>query len=121
VQSALIRWAPKAPLDFRALISDPTPADAYRRLGFPVLILRGSRAPAPTRVIAEGLAELLPHSQLMDIAGAGHMGPYTHAAEVCARIARHIADATEEAAPSCRRAAFCASLSSAECGAEVVS
>ena len=31
VQSALIRWAPKGPLDFRALIDDPTPADAYRR------------------------------------------------------------------------------------------
>ena len=105
VQSALIRWAPKAPLDFRALINDPTPADAYGQLTFPVLILRGERAPAPTRVIAEGLAELLPNSQLLDIAGAGHMGPFTHATEVCARIVRYIADVTKEAAPSCRRTA----------------
>lgn len=28
VQSSLIRWAPKGPLDFRALINDPTPACA---------------------------------------------------------------------------------------------
>ncbi len=33
VQSALIRWAPKGPLDFRALIDDPTPAEAYRSAG----------------------------------------------------------------------------------------
>ena len=33
VQSALIRWAPKGPLDFRALIDDPTPAAAYRSAG----------------------------------------------------------------------------------------
>ena len=54
VQSALIRWAPKAPLDFRALIDEPTPADAYRRLTFPVLILRGEHAPSPTRIDCRG-------------------------------------------------------------------
>jgi pimeloyl-ACP methyl ester carboxylesterase len=92
VQSALIRWVPKGPLDFRALIDDPTPADAYRSLTFPVLILRGERAPSPTRTIAEGLAELLPVSRIVDIAGAGHMGPLTHAPEVSAHIVRHITE-----------------------------
>jgi len=92
VQSALIRWAPKGPLDFRALIDDPTPADAYRRLAFPVLILRGEHAPSPTRAIAEGLAELLPASRLVAIAGAGHMGLLTHAKEVCDLIVWHIAN-----------------------------
>ena len=29
VQNALIRWAPKGTLDFRALIEEPTPARAY--------------------------------------------------------------------------------------------
>ena len=56
VQSALISWAPKGPLDFRALIDDRTPAEAYRKLRFPVLILRGERAPTPTRLIAERLS-----------------------------------------------------------------
>jgi pimeloyl-ACP methyl ester carboxylesterase len=93
VQSALIRWAPKGPLDFRALIDDPTPADAYRRLTFPVLILRGEHAPSPTRIIAEGLAELLPASRLVTIAGAGHMGPLTHAKDVCDLVVWHIANA----------------------------
>jgi pimeloyl-ACP methyl ester carboxylesterase len=97
VQSALIRWAPKGPLDFRALIDDPTPSDAYRRLAFPVLILRGEHAPSPTRTVAEGLAELLPASRLVVIAGAGHMGPLTHAQEVSVLIARHIVDVDSQA------------------------
>jgi pimeloyl-ACP methyl ester carboxylesterase len=93
VQNALIRWAPKGPLDFHALIEEPTPADAYRGLPFPVLVLRGEHAPAPTRLIVEGLSELLPASRLAIIDGAGHMGPLTHAPEVSAAIVRHIATA----------------------------
>jgi pimeloyl-ACP methyl ester carboxylesterase len=91
VQSALIRWAPKAPLDFHALIDDPASAEAYRALAFPVLVLRGEHAPAPTRLIADGLCRLLPASRLLTIGGAGHMGPLTHAAEVSGLIVRHIA------------------------------
>jgi pimeloyl-ACP methyl ester carboxylesterase len=89
-QSALMRWAPKAPLDFQALAEDPTPAKAYAALKFPVLILRGEHAPLPTRVISERLIEILPKSRLKIIAGAGHMGPLTHASEVSRLIIQHI-------------------------------
>ncbi len=99
VQRALIRWAPKGPLDFRALIDDPTPVAAYGALAFPVLILRGEHAPSPTSVIAEGLAQWLPASRLVDIAGAGHMGPLTHTPEVSALLVRHIVEAEAEAPP----------------------
>src|SRR5262249_4108241 len=37
VQAALIRWAPKAPLDFHALIEEPTPLTAYSDVRMPVL------------------------------------------------------------------------------------
>jgi pimeloyl-ACP methyl ester carboxylesterase len=90
VQNALIRWAPKCPLDFRALMLEPAPVQAYRELTFPVLIMRGAHAPGPTRLIAEGLRDALPASALEVIAGAGHMGPLTHAKEVSTRILRHI-------------------------------
>jgi pimeloyl-ACP methyl ester carboxylesterase len=93
VQSALVRWAPKGPLDFHALIDESTPAEAYRSLRCPVLLLRGEQAPGPARLIAHRLAELLPMSRLAIIRGAGHMGPLTHAAEVSAAIAWHIAAA----------------------------
>lgn len=97
VQNALIRWAPKAPLDFSALINEQTPASAYRALHFPVLILRGEHAPRPTRLLAEHLFDLLPAGQLTVIADAGHMGPLTHAAEVSASIAQHIAGVERDA------------------------
>jgi pimeloyl-ACP methyl ester carboxylesterase len=95
-QKSLMRWAPKGPLDFRALFEDPTPATAYRALSFAVLILRGERAPMPTRAISERLLELLPRSRLKIIAGAGHMGPLTHASKVSEVIVRHIVAATLE-------------------------
>ena len=91
VQQALIRWLPKAPLDFRALIEEPTPASPYRKLDFPVLILRGEHAPLPTRLIAEGLSHLVPVSRLLTVEGAGHMGPLTHAPQVSALFVQHIA------------------------------
>jgi len=92
VQKALIRWAPKGPLDFRALVDEPTSIAAYRVLKFPILLLRGEHAPLPSRVIADGLASLLPTPRFVVVDGAGHMGPLTHAPEVSALIVRHIAD-----------------------------
>jgi pimeloyl-ACP methyl ester carboxylesterase len=94
-QNALVPWALKGPLEFRAVLDDATPANSYRALNFPVLILRGERTLMPTRLIAEGLLDLLPTPRLMVIDGAGHMGPLTHTAEVCALIMRHIVDADE--------------------------
>jgi pimeloyl-ACP methyl ester carboxylesterase len=90
VQATLTRWIPKASLDFRALIEEPTPASAYGDLLFPTLIMRGEHALAPSRLIAEILETLLPDADLMVVAGAGHMGPLTHAAQVNAVITRHI-------------------------------
>jgi pimeloyl-ACP methyl ester carboxylesterase len=92
VQAALTRWAPKAPLDFRALIDERTPASAYTALGIPALIMRGQYAPVPTRAIAEHLPMLLPAARLAVVEGAGHMGPVTHADKVNAAIVRHIAE-----------------------------
>ena len=91
VQDTLIRWAPKGPLEFQALIDYPTPASAYHELKFPVLILRGEHAPMPSRMIAERLLALLSNSQLMVVDCAGHMGPLTHAPEVSRLIVEHIA------------------------------
>jgi pimeloyl-ACP methyl ester carboxylesterase len=122
VQNALIRWAPKAPLDFHALIDDPTAAKAYAVLKCPVLIMRGEHAPMPSRVIAEGLSELLPISRLTVIDGAGHMGPLTHARDVSALIARHIVDAETGAQPRrCRRRSEAEILGVAARPAEAVS
>ncbi|SAK95601.1 alpha/beta hydrolase [Caballeronia arationis] len=92
VQAALTRWAPKAPLDFRALLDERTPASAYAGLRVPALIMRGQHAPVPTRAIAERLPMLLPAARLAIVEGAGHMGPVTHAEVVNATIAQHIVE-----------------------------
>jgi pimeloyl-ACP methyl ester carboxylesterase len=94
-QKAMLRWCPKAPLDFRALIEEPTPAAAYRALSCPALILRGQHGPMPSRMIAEALSRLLPASRLLAVDGAGHMGPVTHAPEVSTLIFQHVAAAED--------------------------
>ncbi|MDR5816606.1 MULTISPECIES: alpha/beta hydrolase [unclassified Caballeronia] len=95
VQSMLTRWVPKAPLDFCALIHEPTLPSAYAKLRIPTLVMRGEHAPPPTRLIAEILSTLMPVAQLMTVPDAGHMGPLTHADKVNEAIARHIAQCGE--------------------------
>jgi hypothetical protein len=90
VQDALVRWIPKAPLDFAALFEEPTRLEALTRLNLPTLIIRGERAPPPTRLIADTLPSLLPDCRLAVVAGAGHMGPLTHVAQVNPLITAHI-------------------------------
>lgn len=100
IQTALTRWIPKAPLDFHALIEERAAMKAYAALDFPVLIMRGEHAPRPMRQIAEMLVDLLTDARLSVVAGAGHMGPLTHAATVSEEIAAHIrvTEATRAAA-----------------------
>lgn len=101
VQAALIAWMPKAPLDFNALFGEPEELTAYVRVRCPVLVMRGEYAPAPTQLISDTLPSLMRAARLCAVRGAGHMGPLTHADEVNALIASHIASAVAPA----RRAA----------------
>jgi pimeloyl-ACP methyl ester carboxylesterase len=99
VRKNLTRWAPKAPLEFSALMDVPTTLQDFEMLDFPILILRGELAPTPTRLIADALPDVMDCARLEVVAGAGHMGPLTHAAAVNARIAAHIAKAEALPAP----------------------
>jgi len=103
VQAALARWVVKAPLDFRALIEEPTPLTAYAGLRMPVLVMRGEHAPRPTRKIAEALPGMFPRADLAVVDGAGHMGPLTHGTVVSELIAAHIrtADTATRRASGC--------------------
>jgi pimeloyl-ACP methyl ester carboxylesterase len=100
VRDALIRWLPKAPLDFRALIEDTTTIGSYGRISCPAHILRGEYARGPSRLIAEILARTLPRTTLDVLPGAGHMGPVTHQSEVYACIAGYIRAATHSERPA---------------------
>jgi pimeloyl-ACP methyl ester carboxylesterase len=93
VQASLIRWAPKIPLDFQALMQAPASLQDYAALTCPALILRGENAPGPTRLLAETLASVMPRASLQVVAGCGHMGPLTHPQFVFSAIVSHIATA----------------------------
>lgn len=54
------------------------------QVDFPVLLLCGEQSPAIFQAIHRVLARRIPHAQAHVIAGAGHMGPITHARETAA-------------------------------------
>ena len=93
-QAELVRYVPKACLDFRALINESMPLVAYRRIHGRLLLLRGEHAPGPTEAIVRKLTSFMKPSGVITVAGAGHMGPLTHAETVARTIAAHVA-ATE--------------------------
>lgn len=59
-------------------------------LAMPVLLLRGEGSPASILAVMEVLARRRPGAFSEAVAGAGHMLPLTHPAEVAARIAAHL-------------------------------
>jgi pimeloyl-ACP methyl ester carboxylesterase len=86
-QSDLLRYMPKALLDFHALLTEATTLEAYQRIASPALVMRGEHAPTPTRTIADALLLLLPDAVQIVFKGAGHMGPISHSEIVAEAIA----------------------------------
>lgn len=62
-------------------------------LAMPVLLIRGDRSPGSIPAVMEVLAGRVPGARTAVVAGAGHMAPLTHAAQVAALIAAHSGDA----------------------------
>ena len=56
VRKDLTRWAPKAPLEFAALMHEATALQDLAGLDLPILVLRGELAPTPTRSDCRRLA-----------------------------------------------------------------
>jgi pimeloyl-ACP methyl ester carboxylesterase len=90
-QASLVRYIPKAVLDFRALIGERTPLVAYRRLRMPLRILCGEHSPNPAILVARRLASVMNPGAIRVVGGAGHMGPFSHADMVARELADHIA------------------------------
>jgi pimeloyl-ACP methyl ester carboxylesterase len=66
----------------RTLVRDATPASAYGALSVPVLLLGGQESPLAAQRVVARLGEAIPGARIEKLAGAGHMGPLTHAALV---------------------------------------
>jgi pimeloyl-ACP methyl ester carboxylesterase len=89
-QDDILRYLPKAPLDFHSLLGETASLDSYRVVTAPALVMRGEFAPKPTRTIADALLSLLPNAVQIEVGGAGHMGPISHADLVAEVVARHL-------------------------------
>ena len=75
---------------FCSLIGEPTPLAACMDLRVPTLVLCGTKSPGPSQLIAQLVAETIPHAQRRMIADANHMSPITHPDEVNPLIQQHL-------------------------------
>ena len=75
---------------FEATLAARWGRETLARLGMPVLLMHGEATRAPARRIVELLSTALPHAQPCVVAGAGHLGPMTHAAEVNDCLVTHL-------------------------------
>jgi pimeloyl-ACP methyl ester carboxylesterase len=82
----IVARMPKVDAEFDAAFYNTTSLAAYRRLAVPVLAMLGAATRRPPRQILDLLGTVLPDVTRQEIAGAGHLGPLTHAEEVNARI-----------------------------------
>jgi len=89
-QADVVRYIPKAPHEFNAVIEEPAPLAAFRRLECPVLLMRGALAPKSTALIAQKLFSIIRDAVLKEIPAAGHMGPFSHAERVNEMVAAHV-------------------------------
>jgi pimeloyl-ACP methyl ester carboxylesterase len=90
-RAEFLRVGPQVYAEVHSLLADRTPAQRYASIDAPALLLGGERSPTVARQVLARLALALPSATLRSVTGAGHMGPLTHAGEVCAAISQHLA------------------------------
>lgn len=74
----------------RALLTEPTPVEAFRSLNVPILYMVGKSSPPAARGVARILTRTLPRVEVVEFEGLGHMGPVTHPEVVNPVIARFL-------------------------------
>ena len=90
-RQAIALRMPKVDAEFDAVLADTMPPLAvYRDLHAPVLCLYGSRTRGATRQVAQLLWTVLARADLLELPGADHLGPITHADQVGGLAQRHI-------------------------------
>jgi pimeloyl-ACP methyl ester carboxylesterase len=83
-------------MGFAAIFRPRIPLDEYRRITAPTLLMRGTETVAPSRRVVELLLRTLPDNRLVEVPGAGHTLPMSHAEVVNAEIEAHLASQPED-------------------------
>ncbi|MEO1138977.1 MAG: alpha/beta hydrolase [Pseudomonadota bacterium] len=87
-QQQLMAWVPKVALDFGALLYEPQGPGLRRSL--PVTLQSGAQTRDHAKRIVALLAKEAPQANLVELAGAGHLGPFTFRDKVSGIIKDHI-------------------------------
>lgn len=96
-RAPIIAAMPKVAAEWRLIFLHLGGRAMFARLPMPTTMIYGGATRRPSRRIVEIVRSVLPQAALVEIAGAGHMLPLTHAEAVAAEIAEHVAgcDGTE--------------------------
>lgn len=87
VRATVANGMRKVKLEWPNAFEKAFPADSLRALAMPTLLLTGSGSTLAARSVMHILRDLLPHAELIELPGLGHMGPVTHPQPVNSAIA----------------------------------
>jgi len=87
-RECLVRWAPKAALEFGAVLYDDSEISVP--LCMPVTVIEGSETHQHIRRVVSILTELIPQSRRIKLAGANHLGPFAFSDRVTALVKDHV-------------------------------
>ncbi len=94
VRARIVQTMPKIAQEWRMVFAASDRYESVAAAGVPTLLVRGAATTLAARMVVELLRDALPQASLVEIEGAGHMAPLTHAAEVNAAIGQHLARST---------------------------
>jgi len=89
-RAPIIATARKIYLQWDAALYDEHVLDEYARITCPTLLIRGANTTLAARSVTDVLHDTLPDHELVEVEGAGHMLPLTHAEIVNRHIAAHL-------------------------------
>lgn len=87
-QRGLASRVGKVIADFDAIAAGRIRLSVLRRLPVPTLVVTGDRGPQAPRMIGDAIARVMPRGSGIRIAGAGHMLPMSHGAELAQVLSR---------------------------------
>lgn len=64
--------------EWHASWNEATPLAAFATVDVPTLLLSGTRSPTPARAITTLISSVIPHAEVVELEGVGHMGPVTN-------------------------------------------
>jgi pimeloyl-ACP methyl ester carboxylesterase len=83
--------------EWHAIVTEPTPLEAFGELEVDTTLIVGSESPASSKGVSRLLGRTLPRAKTVEIPGVGHMAPITHPDPVRAVIAAHLARVSGDA------------------------